>query len=98
MPGLIYFRVPFVSMSVERTLIAVLLKKMAAINISSDSVDYSFHEAMSIHLLIHMSSDPMDFSSVEGGVHFVRRQLPMLDQVSTCHPIVSGLMVRVIMV
>jgi len=71
--GLIYSRVPFFSMSVERTPIAVLLKKMAAININSDSVDHPFHEAMSIRSLIHMSSDPMDFGAVKGGVHFVRR-------------------------
>jgi hypothetical protein len=71
--GLIYSRVPFFSMSVERTLIAVLLEKMAAININSNSVDHSFHESMSIRSLIHMSSDPMDFGSVKGGVHFVRR-------------------------
>jgi hypothetical protein len=42
-----------------------LLTKMAAINISPDWTDYSFHEAMSIHSLIHLSSDTIDFGSVE---------------------------------
>jgi len=55
-------------MSVERTLIAVLLKKMAAINLNSDSVDHPFHEAVSIRSLIHMSSDPMDFGSVSASL------------------------------
>lgn len=62
--------------SVERTLIAFFLEKMAAINTTSYiqsrlGCQHLFTRAISICSLIHLSSDPLDNGSVKVGFHFV---------------------------